>query len=189
MSDFEVKVRNLETGEMLVAGMPDAESCIQWLEERPKNIEIVSVLSDCSPADSRRMKEAMRPYDEDELKLKAKFDEESMKAAAEQYGREMQQMEALQEASKDESELDPNRPISVKYEVDEGLVVVDDSRELTEAAKKACLAWVEERNAWVADKDQIIGEAHLEVWPNEVPGGDEANRVLEGGRFFPRLAN
>jgi len=189
MADFEVKVRNLDTGEMLVAGMPDAETCIQWLAERPKNVEIVSVLSDCSPADSKRMKESMRPYDEDELKLKAKFDKEAMKAAAEAYGREMQQMEALQKESKNAGDLDPNRPLSVKYEVDEGLTVVDDERELTEAAKKACLAWIAERNEWVADKDQIVGEAHLEVWPNEVPGDDEGARVLEGGRFFPRLAN
>jgi len=126
---------------------------------------------------------------EDELKLKAKFDKEAMKAAAEAYGREMQQMEALQQESKNAGDLDPNRPLSVKYEVDEGLTVVDDERELTEAAKKACLAWIAERNEWVADKDQIVGEAHLEVWPNEVPGDDEGARVLEGGRFFPRLAN
>ncbi len=65
MADFEVKVRNLETGEMLVAGMPDSDHCIEWPRERPKNLEIVSVLSDTSPAESRRLKEAMRPYDAD----------------------------------------------------------------------------------------------------------------------------
>ncbi len=82
MADFEVKVRNLETGEMLVAGMPDAESCIAWLRERPKNVEIVSVLSETSPTERSRLKEAMRPYDEDELALKADYDKKAAEAAA-----------------------------------------------------------------------------------------------------------
>lgn len=190
MADFEVKVRNLETGEMLVAGMPDCETCIQWLKERPKNIEIVTVLSDVSPADSARLKEAMRPYDEDEMKLKAEYDKKATEAAMRAYQREMVQMEALQSAAEEnEAELDPNRPISVKYDADTGLVAVEDTREIPPAARAACMAWIEERNSWVRDKGQLVGEAHLEVWPHEVPGGDEEQRVLEGGRFFPRLIN
>lgn len=190
MADFEVKVRNLETGEMLVAGMPDCDTCIEWLRERPQNLEIVSVLSDTSPADSRRLKEAMRPYDAGELKLKAAFDKKNVQAAMEQYGKEMELIEGLQKDAKaDAGDLDPNRPISVRYEVDTGLTVVEDTRPLTDAAKKACMAWIEERNGWIKDKDQMVGEAHLEVWPNDVPDGDESKRVLEGGQFFPRLAN
>lgn len=190
MADFEVKVRNLKTGEMMVASMPDAATCVEWLKERPPFIEIVSVLSDCSPADSQRMKEAMRPYDSVERELKAKYDAEAAAAAKAAYAKELEALEADQSASKDElAEMDPNRPIAVKYEVDEGLVVVDDDRELTEVARAACLAWVEERNSWVASKGQLVGEAHLRVWPNEIPDGDESKRVLEGGRFFPRLAD
>ncbi len=189
MADFEVKVRNLETGEMLVASMPDCETCIEWLKERPENIEIVSVLSDVSPADSRRLKEAMRPYDAGELALKEAYDKKVHAAQMEQYGKELEIIEGLQKESKDESDLDPNRPLSVRYEVDAGFSVVDDTRALTEAARKACQAWIDERNDWVRAKGQLVGEAHLEVWPNDVPDGDETQRVLEGGRFFPRLAN
>ena len=189
MAEFEVKVRNLETGEMLVASMPDCDTCIEWLRERPQNIEIVSVLSDVSPAESRRLKEAMRPYDDGELALKEAYDRKAHAAAMEQYGKELEIIEGLQKDSKDDSDLDPDRPLSVRYEVDGGLTVVDDTRKITEAAKKACLAWIEERNAWVKDKGQLVGEAHLEVWPNDVPEGDESKRVLEGGRFFPRLVN
>jgi len=190
MADFEVKVRNLETGEMLVAGMPDAETAIAWLKERPQNLEIVSLISECSPADSQRLKDAMRPYDEAEMKLKAEYDQKATKAAMEQYAKEMQEMQELQAAAADgDEDLDPNRPMSVRYEVDGGFSVVDDTRPLSDAAKAACLAWVEERNAWVKDKGQIVGEAHLDVWPGDVPEGDEGKRVLEGGRFFPLLAN
>ena len=191
MAEFEVKIRNLETGEMLVAGMPDSDAAIAWLEERPKNIEIVSVLSECSPAQSKRLKEAMRPYDEDEMKLKAEYDRKATKAAMDQYAKEMQDMQAMQAAAEasDGAELDPNRPISVRYEVDVGFSVVDDSRPLTDAATAACIAWIEERNSWVKDKGQIVGEAHIDVWPGDVPEGDEEKRVLDGGRFFPLLAN
>ena len=189
MAEFEVKVRNLETGEMMVASMPDCETCIAWLAERAENLEIVSVLSDVSPAESRRLKEAMRPYDAGELRLKEEFDRRATAAAMEQYGKELELIEGLQKEAQDDSDLDPNRPLSVRYELDAGLSVVDDSRPLTDAARAACLAWIEERNAWVRDKGQLVGEAHLEVWPNEVPSGDEADRVLDGGQFYPRLAN
>ena len=190
MADFEVKVRNLETGEMLVASMPDAETCCEWLKERPKYIEIVSVLSDTSPAEQVRLKEAMRPYDEDELKLKAAYDRKVAEEAMRRYGEELETIESAQALAEEELEkLDPSRPMSVRYEVDEGLVVVDDNRELTDVARAACMAWIDERNSWIKDKGQIVGEAHLEVWPNDCPEGDEEKRILEGGRFFPRLAN
>lgn len=188
MADFEVKVRNLETGEMLVASMKDCEEAVRWLTERPQNLEIVSVLSDTSPADQRRLKEAMRPYDADELALKEEFDRRAAQSMLDQYTKELDQIESVQAAAGKE-DGDPNRPLSVKYEVDEGLSVVDDDRPITDAARAACVKWIDERNTWVKDKGQLVGEAHLEVWPNDVPGGDEERRVLEGGRFFPRLAN
>lgn len=189
MADFEIKVRNLETGEMLVATMPDAESCIEWLKERPKNVEIVSVLSETSPVEQKRLKDAMRPYDEDELELKEEYDRKASAAAAAAYGQELETIENAQALSEEELEkLDPNRPLAVKYELDEGLTVVDDNRELTDAARAACLAWVNVRNGWIEGNGQIVGEAHLEVWPNDCPDGED-KRVLEGGRFFPRLAN
>lgn len=186
MAEFEVKVRNLKTGETLVASMADAEQCIAWLEERPPFIEILTVLSDVSPAESKRMKDAMRPYDSVERELKAKYDAELEAALQQRYQEEMALIEKG-DLGGDDADADPNRPLAVKYEIDEGFTVVDDSRPLTDAARAACVAWVKERNAWVEGKGQMVGEAHLEVWPNDVPEGDEDKRVLEGGRFFPRL--
>ncbi|MGE0785748.1 MAG: hypothetical protein AB7S26_08670 [Sandaracinaceae bacterium] len=186
MAQFQVKVRNLETGDMLIAEMRDADECEVWLAERPQFIEIVTVLSDCSPAESQRLKEAMRPYDAEELALKRKYDAKVEHAVRAAYQQEMEAIESEQARAKTASDGDdPNRPIAVKYECDEGLTVVDDTRQLTDVARDACLEWIRERNAWVAPKGQMIGEAHLEVWPNDVPDG--AERVLEGGRFFPRL--
>ena len=187
MAEFEVKVRNLKTGETMIASMADAEQCIAWLGERPPFIEILTVLSDVSPADQRRLKEAMRPYDDEEIALKKKYDQELAEALQKRYAEELALIESDKKGEVP-ADADPHRPLAVKYEVDEGLRVVDDDRELTDAAREACLAWVAERNEWVKGKGQIVGEAHLEVWPAEVPDGDESKRVLEGGRFFPRLA-
>ena len=184
MADFDVKVRNLETGELLVASMGSADECCTWLAERPPNIEIVSVLSDTSPAEQRRLKESMRPYDEGELRLKEAYDRKTADALAKQYAEEMALIEGDKTPAID-PDADPNRPISVRYECDEGLQVVEDNRELTDAAKAAVLAWVAEREEWVKAKGQMIGEAHLEVYPNDVPEGE--TRVVEGGKFFPRL--
>ncbi len=188
MADFEVKVRNLKTGEVMIASMPDVTTCLEWLKERPPMIEIISVLSDCSPADSQRMREAMRPYDSVERELKARYDAEAAARAQAAYARELQSIQSDQAASAEALEgMDPARPLAVKYDADEGFTVVDDNRELTAAARAACMAWIAERNEWVATKGQLVGEAHLEVWPLEVPDGDESKRVREGGRFFPRL--
>ena len=138
MAEFEVKVRNLKTGETLVASMADAEQCIAWLEERPPFIEILTVLSDVSPAESKRMKEAMRPYDSVERELKAKYDAELEAALQQRYQEEMALIEKG-ELGADDADADPNRPLAVKYEIDEGFTVVDDSRPLTDAARAACV--------------------------------------------------
>ena len=187
MADFEVKVRNLKTGETLIASMADAQQCCDWLAERPRFMEIITVLSDISPADSHRLKDAMRPYDEEELALKREYDEKAQAVLNERYQAELAQIESAKSEPEDPN-ADPDRPLSVKYEVDDGFEVVDDSRELTDVAREACVAWVAERNSWVKAKGQIVGEAHLEVYPGPVPGGDESDRVLAGGRFFVRLA-
>ncbi|MFK7984665.1 MAG: hypothetical protein AB8I08_01460 [Sandaracinaceae bacterium] len=186
MAEFEVKVRNLKTGETMIASMADSDQCIAWLSERPPFIEILTVLSDVSPAEQHRLKEAMRPYDDEEQKLKQEYDEKLAAALQEKYAEELALIES--EGKGDgPANTDPNRPLAVKYDMDDGLIVVDDDRAITDAAKEACLAWVAERNEWVKDKGQVVGEAHLEVWPADMPEGDD-RRVLEGGRFFPRLA-
>ena len=185
MGDFKVKVRNLETGETLIAEMEDSAQCMAWLEERPHFIEIISVLSDVSPAESRRLKEAMRPYNKAELALKAKYDQELVAAMEAQYKEELELIQREQKSA-DGQETDPDAVMSIKYDADDGLVNVEDGRPITDAARGACEAWVRERNAWVASKGQLIGEAHLEVYPGALPDGVE-ERVLEGGRFFPRL--
>lgn len=182
MADFEVKVRNLVTGETLVAGMPDVDACVRWLKERPQNLEILGAISTMSGHDRERLQGAMRPYDDGELALKRKYDEARTAAAAAAYADAMAKMEA---EPVEDPNADPNRPMSVRWEIDEGMSTQGDSREINAAMREAITAWVAERNEWIHPRRQMVGEAHLEVWPNEVPEGE--SRVREGGRFFPRL--
>src|SRR5690606_17156279 len=68
MAGFQIKVRNLETGEALVATLDSYQDALTFLGDRPPMMEIITVISDVSPVQMRELKEAMRPYDDDEKK-------------------------------------------------------------------------------------------------------------------------
>jgi hypothetical protein len=190
MAGFQIKVRNLETDETLIATLDKYEDALVWLSERPHLMEVLTVISDVSPKQMRELKEAMRPYDEEEQKAIQSRAKELVDAV--RKVRENEEARAAAEearAKMDAKNADPNRPMKVRWSIDGGCVVNDafDDRGITAAASAAVLAWVKERNGWVAERGQIVAEAELEVYPNDVPSGDESKRVLGGGRFTPRL--
>jgi hypothetical protein len=82
----------------------------------------------------------------------------------------------------------PNRPMELRYRFDEPeLSKTDqyDDRDVSDAAKQAVRAWVEERQEWVRDRGQTIGEAKVTLYPNEVPA--KKDRVIQG-TFIPVAA-
>jgi hypothetical protein len=187
MADFQIKVRNLETEETLIATLETYDDAVTWLSERPQNIEIVSVLSDVSPKQMRELKEAMRPYDEDEKQRIAARAGELVEAVRKAREAEEARRDAEEKLARRQAEIaDPNRPLKVQWSLDEGFKNNDpfDNRPITSAAQEAVLAWIQERNGWVAERGQLVAEAEVEVYPNEVPDGRE--RVVEGGRFTAR---
>jgi hypothetical protein len=188
MAGFQIKVRNLETDEALVATLDSYEDALTFLSDRPHMMEIITVLSDVSPKQMSELKEAMRAYDADEkAKMagragllaeelrKAREHEEAMAAAEEARARE---------AAKS---ADPARPMKVKWSIEEGCTSNDafDPRPVSAVVEQAVIAWVQERNGWVAERGQIVGEAEVEVYPLDVPEGGE--RIVRGGTFVPRL--
>ena len=188
MAGFQIKVRNLETDEALVASLDNYEDALTFLSDRPHMMEIITVLSDVSPKQMSELKEAMRAYDADEkAKMagragllaeelrKAREHEETMAAAEEARARE---------AAKS---ADPARPMKVKWSIEEGCTSNDafDPRPISAVVEQAVIAWVQERNGWVAERGQIVGEAEVEVYPLDVPEGGE--RIVRGGTFVPRL--
>src|SRR5262249_3108263 len=92
---------------------------------------------------------------------------------------------AAREAAK---KADPNRPMELRFRFDRTeLEKTDplDERPITDEATKAVRAYVAEREEWVKDRGQMIGEAKVTVYPNTLPAGKE--RVLYGS-FVPVTA-
>lgn len=188
MAGFQIKVRNLDTDETLIATLDSYEDAVTFLQDRPPMIEVITVLSDVSPKQMRELKEAMRPYDEDEQAHLTKRTAQMAEAVRAMQEAEQAMAQAEEERARTAARsADPNRPLKVRWTIEEGCANGDafDERPVTEVAVQAVIAWVQERNGWVADRGQFVAEAELEVYPNEVPAG--AERVLRGGRFTPRL--
>lgn len=188
MTGFQIKVRNLETDETLIATLDTYEDAVTWLGERPHLVEVVTVLSDVSPKQMRELKEAMRPYDEEEQGHLAKRTAQMAEALRAMREAETAHAKAEEERARDAARsADPSRPLKVRWTIEEGCANADafDERPVSAAAERAVVAWVHERDAWVADRGQFVAEAELEVYPHEVPEGQD--RVVRGGRFTPRL--
>ena len=77
---------------------------------------------------------------------------------------------------------DPARPMQVRWSLTDGFSPVDpvDPREISVEVQEAVLAWVRERDTWVADRGMVVGEAVLTVWPLALPPGED--RVQRGVR-------
>jgi hypothetical protein len=188
MAGFQIKVRNLETDETLIATLDSYEDAVTFLGDRPPMVEVVTVLSDVSPKQMRDLKEAMRPYDEAEQVEIGKRAAQLAEAVRSMREAEEAMAKAEEERAREAARhADPDRPLKVRWTIEEGCANGDafDERPVTALAVQAVLAWVEERNGWVTDRGQFVAEAELEVYPNDVPEGHD--RVVRGGRFIPRL--
>lgn len=185
---FQIKVRNLETDETLIATLDSYEDALKFLADRPHLMEVITVLSDVSPKMMTEMKEAMRPYDEEEKAKLASRASLLVDALKKQREDEEKRAEAEAQRARDEAKsLDPKRPLKVRWTIDEGFANNDpfDHRSVGAQAQARVTAWVKERNGWVADRGQIVAECEVEVYPEEIPEGEDA--VVRGGKFTARL--
>lgn len=185
-----LRLRDLQTGDPFTKEFDSVGSAIPWLRERPRFTEVLGVVFEgISKEDNDRMKEAMRPLDDDERASMQRLDaaeREAKQKRAEERRREAETAEQAQrEAAKG---ADKDRPMEVEYRYDrEELLKTDkyDDRDITDAVKEAVTAWVRERMEWVADRGQTVGQAKITLYPRDVPKGKE--RVLHG-TFIPVTA-
>lgn len=182
-----LKLENMNTGEPSFQEFPDEEATIAWLKERPRFTDVLGVVFEgLTKEQNNRLKAAMKPLDDEEKaaeKALAKKREEEAEAQREVRAREDAAAQAAQrEAAKN---LNPNRPMEVRYRYDSGLSLVDrdDPREISEEVRAAVMAWVAERNEWVESRGQIVGEAKVTVHPAALPKPG-ADRVVHGS-FVP----
>jgi len=131
---------------------------------------------------------ATRPLDAEERVLAQKITEAQKaafeKMARERMAREQAEITATRAAA---TSADPKRPMDIHWTYDRGMEKQDaaDPRPISDEARAAVLAWVAERDEWVRDRGQIVGDAKVTVYPAEVPAGKE--RVVRG-TFMPCTA-
>jgi hypothetical protein len=187
MAPIDLRLRNLETAELLIASFENEIDAAMWLRERPSMMEVLGVIAQSDdPAMHLALRRAVRPLDPDEAAAVKRFDAESERVWAEREADEMRRAEEEAEAHRAEMRsADPNRPMQVAWSLDDGLRAVDpaDEREVCQETRAAILEWVRERDEWVAERGLVVGEATLTVWPGVLPAGQ--SRVQPGGRFTP----
>lgn len=186
---LQLKIRDIRTGQAQVAEFQSVADAEAWLRERPRFVEVLgpSRHGAIPPVDEMRLRDAMRPLDEEERMAQAEQDlrsaEAIRKAMAGEQERMRKETEARREANRD---ADPNRPLVVSWERGKTMRNADpaDDREVTEAARRAVLAWVAERDTWVHPRGQYVVNAQVVVWPGPLPDGvGEDERVQPGGQF------
>jgi hypothetical protein len=189
MSKLDLRVRNLENGEMFLATFENEVEACKWLMNRPRWMEVYGVATHGLAKEVYTLlRTAAKPLDEEEQGLAARLDAEAeavaQKEEEESRRRDAEEIEAYKEAQR---KADPNRPMLVRWQISDGFSHENpyDPREITAEAREAILAWVRERDGWVKDRGLVVGEAIVTVWPTTVPEGD--GRVHPGGQFFPTL--
>lgn len=190
MSKVMLKLRDLGDGEGRTQEHESIEAAIGWLEKRPQFVEVLGVVFEgITREENDRMKQAMRPLDDAEKERVRALDEKSNKEREERAEARRKAAEADAQRLRDEAKTaSPTRPMELRYRFDEPELAKTDSldeREITEEAKAAVRAWVEERMEWVASRGQTIGEAKVTVYPGPVPAKKE--RVVQG-TFIPVTA-
>ncbi len=187
---IDLQTRDLKSGERAAKTFESADAAKKWLLDRPKYTEVLGLATDHIPTGTgTELGAAMRPLDAEEKLLEAQL-AAAEDAAAEKRAIERQKKE-LAEAEKQRAELkdaDPNRPLDLRYLHNRGIALVeqDDTRAISDEVKEAVAAWINERNEWVASRDQIVGDARIQVWPGPLPAG-KTERIITGS-FVPVTA-
>ncbi|MCA9707955.1 MAG: hypothetical protein KDK70_19035 [Myxococcales bacterium] len=182
----ELKIRDIRTGQAQVAELPDLDQAEAWLRERPQFIQIMGPVHEgaMTRGEEARLKQAMRPFDEEELEVMKEQDRRDAEAMARIMAREQEaarrQVEAQREANRN---ADPNRPMKVTWEKGDGCRNGDetDDRAVPQVVVDAIDEWVAERNTWVHSRNQYLINAQVVAWPGPVPEGHD--RIQPGGQF------
>jgi hypothetical protein len=185
---IKLRIRNLQTREGGVAAFETDAEALLWLKARPPFVEVMGMAGQVAvPMDvQERLRAAMRPLDAEERIAERALE---LEAEKEELEREKTALAQAVEANAKHQETlrtaDPERLMEVRWRFDSGMALTDphDPRPITDAARDAILAWIAERNEWVAGRGQTVGECTVKVWPGKIPPKQD-ERVKEG-RFVP----
>ena len=189
MGKLDLRVRDLNSGVSSLVSFDGEEAATAWLVARPKFIEVLGVATLGLDNDANnRLKASLRPLDPEEKvlerRLEAAIDAVTREREEEKMRREREASEAHRASLRG---ADPNRIMEVHWTFNSEMTLVDlaDERKIPDEAREAVVAWVRERDEWVKDRNQVVGDAKVMVWPGPVPAGeDRVNR----GTFIPVTA-
>lgn len=191
MTPIDLRVCDLHTGDRTIKSFPSEEAAVAWLKDRPRFQQVLGVaMMDLAPEIDARLRAALRPLDDEEQARLTALEAElaaAARARAEEAARREEAAAAAQRAA--QAAAPPDRPMEIRYRYDRGLELVDphDSREITPEAREAVLAFVAEREEWVRDRGQVVGEAKVTVYPGALPPAAKGERVRSGS-FVPVTA-
>ena len=189
MGKLDLRVRDLNSGVSSLVSFDSEEAATAWLVARPKFIEVLGVATLGLDNDANnRLKGSLRPLDPEEKvlerRLEAAIDAVTREREEEKMRREREASEAHRVALRG---ADPNRLMEVHWTFNSEMTLVDlaDERKIPDEAREAVVAWVRERDEWVKDRNQVVGDAKVMVWPGPVPKGEER---VKRGTFIPVTA-
>jgi hypothetical protein len=191
MSKIELRVRDLKSGDGSLKAFDDEAAACAWLAARPRFVDVVGTATLDLPREiEARLRAALRPLDAEEKAadraLQAAVEAVTRVRNEEAAKRDQLAAEALRAAA---AKADPNRPMEVHFRYDQELTLTDpnDTRAITAEAREAVMAWVRERDEWVAGRGQVVGDAKVTVWPGPLPASAGGERA-QGGSFIPVAA-
>lgn len=192
MGKLDLRVRDLNSGVSSLVAFDSEDAATAWLVARPKFIEVLGVGTLGLDAEvNNRLKASLRPLDPEEKLL-----ERRLEAAIEAVTREREEEKNRREREASEAHrvalrsADPNRLMEVHWTFNRPEMTPTDpadERPISEEVREAVLAWVRERDEWVKDRGQVVGDAKVTVWPGVIPASDGGERVKRG-TFIPVTA-
>lgn len=185
---IDLKIRDIRTGQAQVAQFENIDDAETWLRERPRFIDVLGPPRHGAipAAEEARLREAMRPLDEEEKAARAEQDDRDAAAMRDALAKEQARIaEQMEQQRQEQQNADPNRIMQVGWDQHKGFFNADpgDVRQLPAVVKTAFEAWIAERNEWVHSRGQYVVDATVSAWPGPIPSGNEDDRIEPGGRF------
>jgi hypothetical protein len=169
---IELRVKNLESGDPGTVSFDSEDAAAKWLTARPRFVDVLGPASHMAEDVATRLRALIRPLDADEKALELKG-EEARRAAIKALADDEKRRAEMQTVVDKREIADPDRPMRVRWTYDGGLEVVDkdDTRPITDEARAAVLAWVAERDEWVKERGQMVGDARCTLKKGKITEG------------------
>jgi hypothetical protein len=192
---IELRIKRLDTGESLIAAFESLEDAKTWIAQRPKFMEVLGVVDPKAVGEEAfaELRDAARPLDDEERAKRFELQEGELEESRAHDVKESERWLSGQAAAAPESDPDPD-PASlppaepdalmlVRWRKGRPLANVGDNRPVPDRVRTVVDVWIAERNKWLHPQRRHVGEAELEVWPEDVPSGDEADRIEDGASY------